>query len=190
MTSPLAFKARLAVLILVIVMVQTGFGNDLRLGGVAPDLVLLVAVGAGIVEGAQSAAWVGFWSGLLLDCLSPATPLGLHAFTFCAVGFGVGSLFDSVIEQRKLTVALAGAVATGAAVLVYVGAGDLLGQAHLLSAGRSWLLRVVFVEAAWSLVLSVPAVGAYRWVATSGGWRGVVSGGGGRALPPSRPGVQ
>ncbi len=189
MTSPLAAKARLAVLIVLIVIAQTGFGNDLRLWGVAPDLPVLVATAAGIVDGAQSGAWVGFFSGLALDCLSPASPLGLHAFTFCIVGFCVGALFESVLEDRKLTMALVGALATGATVLIYVGAGDLLGQAHLLSAGRSWLLRVVLVEAAWSFALCVPFEWAYRWVATSLRQRGKGSFAGG-ALPSRRPGVQ
>jgi rod shape-determining protein MreD len=190
MTSPPAAKARIAVLIALISIVQTVFGSDLRLWGVAPDLPVLVAIGAGIVGGAQSGAWAGFVSGLTLDCLSPATPLGLHAFTFCIVGFGVGVLFESTLEDHKLTVALVGALATGATVLIYVGAGDLLGQAHLLSAGRAWLLRVVFVETTWSLILSVPFEWTYRWVTSSpSGSRGTRSLGGG-ALPSRRPGVQ
>ncbi len=189
MSSPLAAKARLAVLVVLVVIVQTGFGNDLRLWGVAPDLPVLVAIGAGIVDGAQSGAWVGFSSGLTLDCLSPASPLGLHALTFCIVGFGVGALFESVLEGRKLTVALVGALATGATVVIYVGAGDLLGQAHLLSAGRTWLLRVIFVETAWSLVLSVPFEWAHRWVVSSPGLRRTRALAGG-VLPSRRPGVQ
>lgn len=189
MTSPPAAKARLAVFIALIVLLQTVFGNDLRVWGVAPDLTVLLAVGAGIVGGSHSGAWVGFTSGLTLDCLSPASPLGLHAFSFCLVGFGVGALFESVLEDRKLTAALVGALATGATVLIYVGAGDLLGQPHLLSAGRSWLLRVVFVQAAWSLVVCVPFEWAYRWAAASSGSRGVRFPGGG-AVPFRRPGVQ
>ncbi len=169
MTSPILPKIRIAVLIAVLVLLQTSIGGDLRVAGVAPDLPLVLAIAGGIVGGAQTGAWVGFWTGLFFDFLAPATPIGLHAFTFCVAGFVVGTSFESVLEDRVLTVALVGAAATAASVLVFVGVGDLLGQTQLLASGRSWLLEVILVEAVWSAFLAVPTEWLYRRVGPHGG---------------------
>ena len=39
--------------------------------------------------------------------------------------------------------------------------GDVLGQSQLLDAGRSWLIRVAVVEAAWATVLALPVSWLY-----------------------------
>lgn len=166
MTSPIVSRLRIGLLIAVVVVVETSLGGDLRISGVAPELPVLLPIAAGIVDGAQSGAWIGFWSGLLFDFLAPATPIGLHAFTFCLVGLVVGASFESMLQDRMLTVVLVGLGATGASVLLFVGAGDLLGQSQLVSAGRSWLLKVVFVEALWGGALAVLAESVYRMVAS------------------------
>ena len=169
MTSPIIPKLRIAVVIAVVVLAQTSIGGDLRVAGVAPDLPLVLAIAAGMVGGSQTGAWIGFWTGLFFDFLAPATPIGLHAFTFCVTGFVVGTFFESILEDRIFTVALVGGVATAASVLVFVGVGDLLGQSQLLASGRSWLLEGILVEAVWSALLAVPTEWLYRWVGPHGG---------------------
>jgi rod shape-determining protein MreD len=161
------FKARLRVglLLLVAVLVQTALASDLRVVQVAPDLMILIAICAGLTGGTEAGAWVGFWSGLLTDMFLTTTPVGLSALTYCLVGAGVGALRMSVLQERRSLLPLTAFVGTAVGVLLFVGAGDVLGQTQLLGAGRSWLIRVMIVESLWNAVLALPVGYVYAWVA-------------------------
>ena len=67
MSPRLVAGIRVALLLGLALLVQTTFGDDLRVTGVAPDLMVLLAICAGLTGGAESGAWVGFWAGLLAD---------------------------------------------------------------------------------------------------------------------------
>ena len=114
------------------ILVQTTFGDDLRVTGVAPDLMVLLAICAGLTGGAESGAWVGFWAGLLADLFLTATPLGLSALTYCLVGAAVGALRTGGAAGVRVVIPAAAVVGTAAAVLLWVGLGDVLGQSQLL----------------------------------------------------------
>jgi rod shape-determining protein MreD len=158
-------RLRIALLILVTVVVQTALGSDLRIAGVAPDLMVLVSICAGLTGGAEAGAWVGFWAGLVMDMFLTSTPVGLSALTYCIVGAAVGGLRATVLQEHKAVLPLAGLFGTVAAVVFFVGAGDVLGQHQLLGGGRPWLLRVITVESVWNAVLALPAGYLYAWLA-------------------------
>jgi rod shape-determining protein MreD len=149
-------RLRIAVLLVAVTVVQTALASDLRVAGVAPDLMVLVAVLAGLAGGSEAGAIVGFVSGLLMDMFLASTPLGLSALTYCVVGALVGAGRASVMPERSLVVPVTAMFATAAAVLMFVAFGEILGQSQLLGAGRSWLIRVIVIESAWNLVLSLP----------------------------------
>ena len=73
----------------VAILVQTTFGADFRVDGVAPDLMLLCAVCAGLVGGPDAGALIGFGSGLVSDLFLQSTPFGLSALAACLAGFVV-----------------------------------------------------------------------------------------------------
>jgi rod shape-determining protein MreD len=151
-------KARLRIflLLLVAILLETTIGSDLRVRGVAPDLMLLLTICAGLTGGAEAGAWVGFVAGLMADLFLTSTPLGLSALTYCLIGAAVGALRAAVLPDAKLIKPAAALVGTAVAVLLWVALGDVLGQSQLLDAGRSWLIRVVVIEAAWATVLALP----------------------------------
>ncbi len=126
--------------------------------------MVLVVICAGLTGGTEAGAWVGFWAGLLYDMFL-TTPVGLSALTYCLVGAGVGALRSSVLQERRALLPLAALVGTAASVLVFVGAGDVLGQTQLLGAGRAWLIRVMIVESLWGAALALPVGYIYAWVA-------------------------
>lgn len=165
MTPHVKARLRIAILLLVVTLVQTALGNDMRLLRVAPDLLVLVSICAGLAGGAEAGAIVGFLSGLLMDLFLTSTPLGLSALTYCITGAVVGWLRSSVLPERNLIIPVAALFGTAGAVLLFVGFGDMLGQHHLLDAGRSWLLRVAGVESAWNVLLSFPFAWLYSRVA-------------------------
>jgi rod shape-determining protein MreD len=155
--SPL-IRARLRItgLLLLGVLLQTTIASDLRVAGVAPDFMLLLAVCGGLAGGPEQGAIVGFSAGLLSDLLVTNTPVGLAALTYCIVGYGIGLLRANVLPEGWLLTPLMAVIGTAAGVVLYVGAGDLIGQHEMIAEGRSWLLRVALIESAFSAVLSLP----------------------------------
>ena len=85
-----------------------------------------------------------------------ATPLGLSALTYCLIGAAVGALRTGLLPEARLVVPAAALFGTAAAVVLWVGLGDMLGQSQLLDSGRSWLIKVALVEAGWATLLALP----------------------------------
>lgn len=165
MNPVVSARLRIAVLMVVAILVQTALGTDLRVARVAPDFMLVVVICGGLTGGSEAGAWVGFWAGLVTDMFLTSTPVGLSALTYCLIGAGVGALRASVLQERRAMVPLAALVGTAAAVLLFVAAGDVLGQTQLIGPGRSWLIRVIVVESLWSAVLALPVGYLYAWAA-------------------------
>jgi rod shape-determining protein MreD len=165
MSPHVAARIRIGLLLLVAILIQTTLGSDLRVLGVAPDLMVLLTICAGLTGGPEAGAWVGFWAGLLTDLFLVSTPLGLSALTYCLIGASVGALRDWVLPESRVLLPVAALAGTAAAVVLWVLVGDVLGQDQLLAFGRSWLIRVVVVEAVWAAVLALPVGWSYSWAA-------------------------
>jgi rod shape-determining protein MreD len=164
--SPLvAARLRIGLLLALAILVQTTFGSDLRIVEVAPDLMIVLVICAGMTGGARAGAWVGFLAGLLADMFLVTTPVGLSAFTYCVVGASIGFLRESILHDRKILLPVAALLGTAFAVLLFVAAGDVFGQTQLLAGGRAWLIRVALVESLWSAVLVLPFSYVYTWAA-------------------------
>ena len=157
---------RVAAVLFVGVLLQTTVGADLRIKGVAPDLMLLLAVCGGLAGGPEYGAMVGFAAGLLTDVFLTDTPVGLAALTFCLVGFVVGSLRASVIPEGWALTPLIAVLATAGGVVLFVVVGDVVGQSQLTATGSHWLIRVAIVESVFAGVLSVPVARLVDWAAT------------------------
>jgi rod shape-determining protein MreD len=76
------------VLIVVTVTLQVSVFSHFALDGVAPDLALLLVIGAALVRGATYASLVGFAAGLVLDLAPPADhTAGRWALALVVVGY-------------------------------------------------------------------------------------------------------
>jgi len=150
---------RWAVLLSGVFVVQLGFVNDLAILGVHPDLLLLVAIGAGLVGGSSRGAAVGFAAGLLGDLMLTGS-LGVTALCFTLVGFGVGMAEDSVIRSTRLISMAITAVASALGVVLYAGMNQLLGG-HTLSDPRLW--QVVGIVSVLNGVLCLGLLPLCRW---------------------------
>lgn len=155
--------AKAAVVLLVGIFVQTAFGNDMRVDGIAPDFMMLLAVCAGFVGGPGRGAAVGFAAGLLSDLFLQDTPLGLSALAACIVGFVVGWGRTQVLTARLAFAPVVAAAGTAVGVAIFVVIGYLMGQAQLVAPGKSWLVQVAFVEAVYSAIFALPAVMLMSW---------------------------
>jgi rod shape-determining protein MreD len=150
---------RIALVVISAAMLQRGVASHVQPFGVAPDLMLLVAVSAGIAAGPERGAVVGFFSGLALDLLLQG-PIGLAALSFSLVGYFTGRYEGLITRAGTTLVVLTAFVASVLGELVYVGLGLLVGQANMLSS-RLWL--IVLVVALVNAALAPLAVRALRW---------------------------
>ena len=154
---------KVALLLALGILLQTTFGDDLRVDDVAPDLLVLLAVCAGFVGGPDTGAVVGFGAGLVSDLFLQSTPFGLSALAACLAGFVVGWAGTEVLRSRMFMVPLVAAGGTVLGVVLFVVLGYLVGQSQLLAGGSHWLAGVALVEACYAALLSLPAFVLMRW---------------------------
>jgi rod shape-determining protein MreD len=150
---------RWSLLVVTLFVVQIGVMIDLDLFGVHPDLMLLVAICAGLAAGPARGAEVGFASGLLMDLVLHGS-LGVSALTFALVGFAVGAVAESVIRSSRLLSVGLTAAASGAGVLLYAALGQLLGQ-RTLADPRLW--AIIGIVSVCNAALCLPVLATSRW---------------------------
>jgi rod shape-determining protein MreD len=148
------------VLILSITLVlQVGLFNDVRFWGVHPDLLLLLAVCAGLTGGPGRGAGVGFACGLLLDLFLPGR-FGVTALAYALTGYGAGVAGDTVVRPaRWISVGLV-VLSSAAGTLLYAAIGQLLGQRSLSDPRLATIVGIVSVV---NGVLALPALAVCRW---------------------------
>jgi rod shape-determining protein MreD len=154
-------RGRVAIVLVVAVVLETTFGADLRVFGIAPDLMLLLAISGGLVCGPTAGAWIGFFAGLLADLTLTTTPLGLSALAWCIVGWGIGTLRAYLLPDGRAVRPAVAFLATIGALLLFLIVGELVGQTELVAPGRSFVIRVVLVEGLWNALLVIPVVAVF-----------------------------
>lgn len=133
--------------------------TQFRIAGVSADLLLVVAIGAGIVAGAERGAVVGFVCGLCLD-LMVVTPFGLGAISGLVAGVVAGLLEGATVHSARWLTATIAFLSSGAGVLSFAISGSLLGRPDMLSLHVLTILGVVGVSSA---LLVFPVVRVCRW---------------------------
>lgn len=150
---------RLPPLALLVVALHTAVLPHLRLFGVGADVMLLVAIAAGLVAGPREAAWTGFLAGLIADCFT-RTPFGLSALTYCLVGYGVGQLRVGVLEMSWWLPAAITFMASALGVVTFVSVGMMMGQEYLWS----WRVPMIAgVVALLNMALGPLITKSLRW---------------------------
>ena len=150
---------RWILVVTVATVLQVGLAVQVRVVDVHPDLLLLVAVCAGVAVGPGVGAGVGFACGLVIDLLVPGR-FGVTALAYLIVGYGSGLAGDAVARPTRAISAGMVAVASAVGVLLYAAIGQLLGQ-RSLSDPNLW--AIVGIVTAFNAVLAVPVLGVCRW---------------------------
>jgi rod shape-determining protein MreD len=146
-------------LVLLLLVLHTAVLPQFPILGVHADLLLLLAVSAGIVGGPDRGAYFGFAAGLLADCFL-RTPFGLSALAYCLVGWSVGAFQSRVLHAVWWIPVLTAAVASAGGTVLFVLLGAVLGQDQLVS---SHLPAIIAVVALWSAILVLPLSRLLRW---------------------------
>jgi rod shape-determining protein MreD len=114
-------KICLIILILFFYSLQGTFCKAISLGGISPNIMLLIPVCFGYFKGREEGMFAGVISGLLFD-LYYAQIYGFSILAFCYAGY-IAGIFNREYNERRIIIPLA---ATGISeflyeFLVYVG---------------------------------------------------------------------
>ena len=152
-------RTRLAFVLFVALVLHQSVFTLTRVGDVHPRVMLLVAVGGGLLAGPERGAMIGFCAGLLAD-LFVQTPFGLSALAYALVGFAVGSVQSGIIRSAWWITPFTALAASFAGVLLYGLLGALIGQSHFVSPR---LLGIAAGGALLNALLAPLVVRAMAW---------------------------
>lgn len=113
-------KIVMLILILVGYLLQSSFFRLVALGGVAPNILLILTASFGFMKGQKEGMFVGFVSGLILDILFGKI-LGFYALLYLVIGF-LDGFFASIFypEDIKLPMFLISSSELIYCILVYL----------------------------------------------------------------------
>lgn len=144
-------KITLAILILVCFLLQTTLFRSLELGQVAPNLLLILTISFGFMQGKKEGLMVGFFCGLIID-LFHGDVLGFYAMLYMYLGY-LSGFFCKIFFDEDIKVPI-----------VMVAAGDLLLNLAIfilkfLFRGRldlySYLKMIILPEIVYTVLLSI-----------------------------------
>ncbi len=139
--GPLVVATRTSLVLVVALTLQLSVASRLEVFGVQGDLLLLVAVCAGLAAGPDRGAIVAFVAGLSFDLLLQS-PFGLSALTYAIVAYVAGSLQDSVLRAAWWIPVTTAAAASALGVILYGVFGTVVGE-DLLGISLLWIALVV-----------------------------------------------
>jgi rod shape-determining protein MreD len=152
-------RAKVPLVLLVFLVVELTVLDRLRIFGAGPDIMLLLAVVAGILGGPRVGALLGFAAGIILD-LFLETPMGLSALVFCIVGYAVGNIQGGVLRAAWWIPIVTTFVASVAGVLAYALVATVVGQPQLVT---PHLFVIAAVVGLFNALVAPIALRVVRW---------------------------
>jgi len=157
--------ARLGVILLVALLLQTTVAPNVRVMGANPDFALIIVVCVALLKGSETGAIFGFLTGTLVS-VALMEPFGLSAFVFVLVGFLAGRY----AETADLSAGFAPLLSVFVATLI---ADVLLAMAQFLLARQMplgfFLGRVLVPSLVLNTLLAAPLYLVVRWWLRGGG---------------------
>lgn len=153
--------AVIAALVVLAVNLQVGFFSGLAIGGVVPDVALVVVVAAALARGPEYAAILGFVAGLALDLAPPADhTAGRWALALVVTGYLAGLVRD---DAARSALAAVMTVAAGAFVgtSIFALSGLVLGDPGVTVDA---VLRVVPIAVLYDVALTPLVLPVVGWV--------------------------
>lgn len=137
--------------ILVCLILQCSVLSVFSLGGIIPNLLLILTSAYGLIRGEQSGLVIGFCCGLLLDVLSGSF-LGFYALLMMYIGFMNGKLNRAYYpEDYKLPIALIVVSDLTYGLICYVLLFLLRGKFYFLY----YLIHIILPEVVYTVVAAI-----------------------------------
>lgn len=144
---------------LLAVSLQSTMIPVIAVGGVRPDLVLVIVVSAALADGRETGVLCGIFGGVLQDLLSVG-PFGVNTLTKMIVGLIVG-IYEHKVNKKNLLLPL---VAVSAGTLTAMA----VNMAFLFGYGQSEAILTILTRVppalAYHLLLIIPIHMAILWL--------------------------
>jgi rod shape-determining protein MreD len=150
---------RLALITFVLLIVQSTVILSIHIDGVHPDLLWLLPITAALLDGPESGAIVGFWTGLAFDLILP-TPFGLSALVGCLLGYSVGVATKAVDRRAGWLTPVAAVIGSVVADMLFAVLGGVFGQQQMVQINFLALVAVIAVSSA---IFVLPVNRMMRW---------------------------
>jgi rod shape-determining protein MreD len=151
-------RFRVPLVLVTALVLHTAVFPQIRIAGVMPDIMLLLAIAAGVEAGPSYGAVAGFLTGMLADLFLP-TPLGLSALVFSLTGYATGVARTGLLNAAWWFPVATAFVASSAGVGLFAIAGTMLGES-LLDRDLAVIMLVVGITNA---ILTFPTLRLARW---------------------------
>lgn len=126
-------RLRVPLVVVLVLVLQTALVYRLRVSGVTPDTLLLLAVCAGIVGGPERGAVVGFAAGFAIDLFLQTTPVGLSALVFSLLAYAVGIVAEGTVRAAAWIPVVTAGVASAVGVVAFALVAALVAGADFVS---------------------------------------------------------
>ncbi len=156
-TTTFTGAVRVTFIVAVFTVVQQTVMIDLRIGGIHPDILVVLPIVAGVAGGPSRGATMGFWVGLVADLFLP-TPFGLSALVGTIIGFTTGLGTLALDRTAKWLTVVAALVASACYEVLYGALGSVLGQPQMLHVDFPLIVVVVGVVNAIVALLALRMV--------------------------------
>ncbi|MCR5716021.1 MAG: rod shape-determining protein MreD [Lachnospiraceae bacterium] len=137
--------------VLIAFLLQCTVFQYFSLGGIGPNIMVIVTASIGFMRNEKSGLLIGFFSGLLIDIFF-GNIIGFYALLYMLIGYMNGT-FSRIFypEDLKLPLALIAVSDLSFGVLCYVFLFLLNGQFHF----TYYLLHVIIPEAVYTMVIGI-----------------------------------
>ena len=161
--GPLVVAARTSLLLVLAITFQFAVASPFEVLGVQGDVMLLVAIMAGLSAGPDRGASVAFAAGLTFDLLLQS-PFGLSALTYVIVAYVVGSMQDSFLRAAWWIPVATAVIGSVFGVILYGVFGTMVGEDLL----HPSLLEIAGVVAVLNAVAAPVVLRLVRWATDTG----------------------
>ncbi|MBQ4186707.1 MAG: rod shape-determining protein MreD [Firmicutes bacterium] len=135
----------------IVLILQSSSLRGIAIGGILPDLLLLLTVSAAMVQGERRGSLIGFVLGLLEDLLFFRV-LGFYALIYMLIGFSVGYLSRNLSRSLLLLpVSFTAASSFAAGLVQFIFLRFLKGDTRF----DYYLFHLILPEVIYTLLLGV-----------------------------------
>ena len=153
----------MCLLILVGFLLQSTLFKALSLGGIAPNILIIITAAFGFMRGKKEGMLIGFVSGLILDVLFGSL-LGFYALIYMVIGY-LNGFFHSIFypEDIKLPMVLISSSELLYCFLIYFFQFMLQGRLHF----GYYFLHIILPEIVYTILVTLLV---YKVILTLNEW--------------------
>ena len=139
---------------------QCSVFNHISLGGIVPNILLIITASFGFMRGQNTGMFVGFLSGLMVDIFF-GSPLGFVTLLYTVIGF-LNGFFKNIFypEDIKLPMILISGSELIFCVLYYAFKFLLRGRLHL----GYYFIHIMLPEIVYTVVATLPIYLIIVWI--------------------------